>query len=573
MNQILQIENLKVDYQTSNAVVKAVKGVDLVVNSGVDVGIMGESGCGKSTIVLQILGLLKDNARAQGSIKFNNLEICNASEKELNKIRWREVAISFQNSLEVLNPVMKIKAQIEECIRVGAPDLSKPAAGKKINEILQMVQLETKFGEFYPHQLSGGMRQKVILAMALSCDPKVLILDEPTTALDVENKKQIIHLIKKLKEELDFTMIVISHDVEVISELSDFVYIMYDGYFIESGPTKDVLSDPNHTYSRGLLNASPALFKYKDLWGISSQLDRDFEYKEGSCPFIKRCPQASVKCYPVPMMKEIGNKRRVACHKGGIEILLTGKNLSKSYWQNKTEIRAVNNIDIEIKSGEILAILGKSGSGKSTLAQLLINLETKDSGEVSFYNHEVSQKQVTRILHGVQIVLQDPVSATNEHMTNYDVIAEPVRINKIFNESLLFEEVKRVLKLVQLPDQGDFMKRKCSELSGGQRQRLAIARALIMRPMLLIADEITSMLDPSTQANLLRELKEIQNKQGFSMALITHDLHMARKVSDRIFIMDSGRLIETATAATIFDYPKEDLSKKFFSNFNTNVLE
>lgn len=573
MSQTLEIKNLKIEYVTSDGPVKAVKGIDLSLKSGVDIGVMGESGCGKSTFVLQILGLLKENAKAEGSIKYNDLEICNISDKELNKIRWKEIAISFQNSLEVLNPVMKIKTQIQECILRESPHLSKNDVYKRIKELLKMVQLDIKWKEYYPHQLSGGMRQKVILAMALACNPKILILDEPTTALDSENKKHIIHLIKKLKEELNFTMIVISHDVQVISELTQFIYVMYSGYFIESGPTRDVLSDPNHTYSRGLLNASPALFKYKDMWGISNCLDKKSEYREGSCPFIQRCPQGSADCYPVPMIKYIGNNRSVACHKGGIEILLTGKNLSKFYKQQKAKVSAVDDVDIEIKSGEIIAILGKSGSGKSTLAQLLINLEKKDSGELSFINDSITEDYMSRVVNGVQIVLQDPISSTNGHMTNFDVVAEPARINKIYNESNLLEEVREVLNLVQLPQEINFLNRKCLQLSGGQRQRLAIARALIMKPILLIADEITSMLDPSTQANLLRELKEIQNKRGFSMIFITHDLHMARKVSDRVFIMDDGKLIEKGTAAIIFDYPKEDVSKKFFSSFDVNIFE
>ena len=565
---ILEIDNLKIKYCTPENEVNAVKKINMKVYQDIDVGIMGESGCGKSTMALQILRLLDKNAVSEGKIIFEGIDICNASEKEMNDIRWKKISISFQNALEVLNPVMKIKEQISEGIKKHNKYLSYEEIKDRVNNLLDIVNLENKWGDAFPHQLSGGMRQKVLLAMALSCNPKLLILDEPTTALDAENKKLIIELIKRLKKELKFTLIVISHDLEVISQLSEKVYVMYSGLFMESGFTKDVLEDPYHTYTKGFLNSSPALFKYKDLWGIRRKLKEKYINENNGCPFILRCPQSTDSCTLIPEMKLVGNNRMVACHKGGVETLLSAKELSKTYDQNKNKVAALKNVSLNIKSGEVIAVLGKSGSGKSTLAHLLVSLEDADSGNVIFHNSKISNDNMSRKLNGVQIVLQDPVSATSRHMSNFDVVAEPLVINKIYSEEVLEEKVKRVLELVQLPYDKNFLDRKCSTLSGGQRQRLAIARALAMRPKILIADEITSMLDPSTQANLIREIKDIQNQHGFTMIFITHDLHMARKISDRVCIMENGRLIETGTAATIFDYPKEEITKKLFSNFH-----
>ena len=570
-NHILNINGLKITYNPKNAPVHAVRGVDMVLDKDTDIGIMGESGCGKSSIALQILRLLDEKTAVEGLIVYNGIDLNQASEKEMNTIRWNRIAISFQNSLEVLNPVLNIQKQISEAIRWHFV-LSEKQITEKVEELLGMVGLDLKWGEAFPHELSGGMRQKVLLAMALACDPEVLILDEPTTALDVKNKKEIIDLVLCLKKEKKFTLVTISHDIEVISRLSTKLYVMYSGYIVESGPTKAILEEPLHAYTRGFLNSSPLFFQYKDLWGIRSSLVNKDGPKDEGCPFAERCPQSASSCCCVPSLREVSPGRCVACHKGGIETLMQVRNVSKVYRSHAMTIQAVKHVDLEIKSGEVIALIGKSGSGKSTLAQLLVALETPESGEVMFCGEKICGTWATRMQRGVQIVMQDPISATNAHMTILDTVTEPLTVNHIGTKEDNKKNAMRLLKMVQLPCDEEFLMRRCSALSGGQRQRIAIARAIIMNPRVMIADEITSMLDPSTQANLMRELKEIQNCYGFTMLYITHDLYMARKVADRVFVMHEGEIVECGMASKIFDFPLNPVTRKLFSEFEHKNL-
>ncbi len=567
---ILSIDGLKITYDAKKAPVCAVRGVNLTLLENEDIGIMGESGCGKSTLAMQILRLLDDKASAEGRIVYNGKDLCRLTDRQMNAIRWDKIAISFQNALEVLNPVMTVGGQIAEAVK-WHKKLTEKELSDKIGTLLDMVQLDRKWDKAYPHELSGGMRQKVLLAMALACEPEILILDEPTTALDVENKKNIIDLILRLKKEKGFSLITISHDVEVISRLSKRLYVMYGGYFVESGPTREVLEEPYHTYTRGFLNASPVFFQYKDLWGIRSRLENK-DTIEDSCPFAARCPQGTPECRPVPVMAEAGPGRFVACHKGGIETLMKVNGLRKTFKTHTDTVLAVNGVSVEIKSGEVIALIGKSGSGKSTLAQLMVALTAPETGEVLYRGDKVRGNWVTRMQQGVQIVMQDPISATNSHMRIADVVAEPLTINRIGTAAENRDKVVRLLEMVQLPYDDAFLNRKCAGLSGGQRQRLSIARALTMNPRVLIADEITSMLDPSTQANLMRELKDIQNRYGFTMIFITHDLYMARKVADRVFVMHEGKIVETGMASSIFDSPVSPVTRRLFDEFRCGNL-
>ena len=572
---LLSIDRLKITYNAGSsekANVHAVRGVNLKLYENEDVGIMGESGCGKSTLAMQILRLLDEKASSEGSILFGSKDICRLSNRQMNTIRWDKIAISFQNALEVLNPIMTVGKQIAEAVKWHG-SLSGSEINKRVMDLLDMVRLERQWGEAYPHELSGGMRQKVILAMALACDPEILILDEPTTALDVENKKNIIDLIVSLKKEKGFSLITISHDVEVISRLSRRLYVMYGGYFVESGPTHSVLEEPFHTYTRGFLNSSPVFFQYKDLWGIRSRLEeKDTELGGDACPFAARCPQSTPDCRPAPKMTEATPGRFVACHKGGVETLMCVQDIQKTYKTHKRTVLAVNGVNIKIRSGEVIALIGKSGSGKSTLAQMMVALTSPETGEVSFCGKTVCGNWVTRMQQGVQIVMQDPISATNGHMRIIDAVSEPLTINSIGSAEENKAKVIRLLEMVQLPSDEEFLSRRCSGLSGGQRQRLSIARALTMNPRVLIADEITSMLDPSTQANLMRELKDIQNRFGFTLVFITHDLYMARKVADRVFVMHEGEIVEEGMASRIFDFPDSAVTQKLFDEFKCGNL-
>lgn len=552
----IEIKNLSVYYNLEQLKIDAVNNLNISIKKGGALGIVGESGSGKTSIAMAIMGLLKNSAKVKGQIFYEGIELTGLSEKEKNYYRWGKIAMVFQNSLDALNPVLTVEEQILECI-LKHTGLNLGGAKNKVLEILNMVGLQSKYSKFYPHHLSGGMRQRVLLAMALSCDPKVLIVDEPTSSLDFEAKGEIISLVKKLHKRKGFTLIVISHEMKTILKLTNKVVVMYLGYMLEEGRTMDVLSAPVHPYTRGLINASPSINPYKDLWGIPGESKRN---QHGGCSFYNRCGQKLPQCkttlpgletinHKVVNHKEISSKlkasminRKVACNRGGISVVFEGKNISKTYYFKGKAIKACNNCNIKIHSGEVVVLTGKSGSGKTTFASILAGVLNPDSGEIYFEGERVKGNSATSRENGVQMVFQDPFTATNELLTVLQIVSEPLDILKIGLKKERIKKVKKVLKDVHLPYHQEFLDRTCHSLSGGQRQRIAIARSLILNPKILIADEISSMLDPSTQANILRLLKGIQNLEGFAMLYITHDLNLARKIADITYNMLNGKI-------------------------------
>lgn len=566
---LLRVEHLSVDYKLNNGEVNAVRDVSFSLNQGDSLGIIGESGSGKTSLAMALMGLIKEPGEVRGNVYYEDVDINSLSKREIKSIRWNKIALVFQNSLDVLNPLLTIYEQISEVI-VKHLKLSKENTSKRVKELLKMVGLSIETKDYYPHQLSGGMRQRVLIAMALACDPEVLIVDEPTTALDAVYKNEIIKLLSELHEEKKFALLVISHELETISHITSKVNVMYSGCILEKGITSEVLKNPMHTYTRGLLDSSPVINPYRDLWGIPGESGGS---KESGCPFRKRCTQSIEICNTrVPKLEYVSLERQVACHRGGIVTLLEGKNINKTYKNKKTSVKACENCSIKIRSGEIVALIGESGSGKTTLAGILSGTILPQGGEVVFEEKLVSGNNCTSIKNGMQIVFQDPFSSINERFSIEEAISEPLRIIKEDSYEKIKIEVKKALEEVQLPNDENFLNRKCYTLSGGQRQRVSIARSLVMRPKLLIADEITSMLDPSTKANIIRLLKGLQNKNGFSMLYITHDLPIARKIADRVYVMHNGKIVEQGIASKIFSAPADDYTKKLvkkgMSEFN-----
>lgn len=560
---LLEIKDLSVTYRAVHSPVKAVDGVSLQLRKGESLGIIGESGCGKSTLALGIMGLIKQGS-IEGEIYYKDQKLTGLPEKKLKKYRWKDIALVFQNSLEVLNPVLNIKEQIGEPLKTHY-NLSPPEIDQKVVKLLEMVGLNPKWRHYYPHQLSGGMRQRVLLAMALSCDPELLIVDEPTTSLDPLSKNEIVRLLQKLQKKLGFALVLISHDLGVIKKLTSRVMAMYCGQVIEAGITSEVLKNPMHCYTRGLLNSSPNLFKYKDLWGIDGEPSSGNSVK--GCAFYPRCCQGEESCSQTrPLLKYVALERMVACHKGGIETFLRAEGIRKTYKLKNMEIEAVKDVSLEIRSGEVVALVGESGSGKSTLAHILAGVLPAEAGRVFYRNKKVEGRWATKMIGGMQIIFQDPFSATSHRMKVLDVVKEPLDIIKRGSKQEREEEAVKALQTVQLPVSPEFLDRYCHGLSGGQRQRLAIARALVTKPKLLIADEVTSMLDPSTQANLLRELKGLQNRHGFALLYITHDLHLARKVADKVYVMYKGEIVENGVSFEIFESPKHIYTKQLLKD-------
>lgn len=526
------------------------------------IGLIGESGSGKSSVALAIMRLLEKQVKTGGEIYYKHLELTSCTEKQLNEIRWNQIAIVFQNSLDVLNPVLTVGEQLVETL-VKHKKYKRKKAFEKAAYVMQLVGLGKEWLESYPHQLSGGMRQKVLIAMAIICEPEILIVDEPTMALDSMAKKEIVELLKKLQKEQGFAMLVISHEMPIIAELTDRVLVMYAGEIVEEGETHRILNHPMHPYTKGLVTASPALNPYRDLWGISG--DTDYE-SPNRCPFSNRCNQAIKECFETkPKLTELTCGHKVSCVRGGIVTLLEGKGIKKVFQLGKKVVSACNDCYVTVKAGEIVSLIGQSGSGKSTLAEILAGVQKQDAGDVYFEGKKMELYSETTKFGGVQIVFQDPFTSINEQLKIIDIIAEPLDIIKKISGHERKREVIHVLQQVQLPTDDGFLNRKAYTLSGGQRQRIAIARALIMRPKLLIADEISSMLDPSNSANLLRRLKGIQNETGFAMLFVTHDLPLAQKISDRIYIMKQGEIVESGTVNSIYQDPKHTYTKELLS--------
>ena len=537
---LLEVNDLSVQYQTDHTYLTALSDISISLNNGENLGIIGESGSGKTTLALSLMGLVGLPHKVHGNIVVTGQELMSLAEKEKKKLRWKTVAMVFQNSLDVLNPVMKIGRQIVEPLK-ETEGLSDREASREAERLLALVGLEKYWRDSYPHQLSGGMRQRVLLAMALSCSPRLLILDEPTSSVDAVNRKDLFEMIRNLQEKIGFSMLVISHDFSAMTDLTDKMMVLCGGEILEKGLTQDVIEEPGHPYTRGLVNSSVQAFPYKDLWGIPGEA----QYDSRGCVFANRCTQAIKECdEKKPLLERVSDNRELACLRGGIVDLLKAEGISKSFKVQHTVIQAVRDVSLRVRHGETVAVVGRSGSGKSTLAHILARFLPPDKGQVFFDDRAVKDNGPACHEGGIQLVLQDPFSSLSHRFTVEDALLEPLRINKIGDSEERTERVKEVLKDVQLPVDDSFLRRHCSSLSGGQSQRIAIARALVMKPKLLLADEVTTMLDVSTQANLLRLLKGLQNSRGFAMLFITHDLHLARKISERIIVLDQGQITE-----------------------------
>jgi peptide/nickel transport system ATP-binding protein len=558
---ILTIDDLRCHYSTDGSVVKAVDGISFGLEEGEIVGLIGESGSGKTTIALSIMGLLPESARQSGEISYRGIDLSALPEDEMNTFRWTDIAIVFQNSLEVLNPVMRIGVQVCEPM-IRRKGMGSGEAEARCAELFEMVGLDPIWMDAYPHQLSGGMRQRVLLAMALSCDPKVLILDEVTSALDAFTRKEIRDLLLDLQRTRGYSMITISHDIAFVSSMASRMMVLYAGRVVEVGPTRDVITAPRHPYTRGLVNSTPDIFVYKDMWGIPG--DASGENGDAGCLFRARCTQAIDDCRrSLPELTACGNGWKVACHRGGIAGLMTARGLTFSYTlPDRRSLVAVDGVDLEVQEGEVLAIVGQTGSGKSTLAHILAGVLHPERGEVHFMNGAVHGGKAGHRFGGIQIVFQDPFSSISNRFTVLDAVREPLDINGIGDRNERLDMVRDALDLVRLPSSDLFLAKYCGELSGGQRQRVALARAMVMRPKLLIADEITSALDVSTAANVLRLLKGLQNRRGFAMIHISHDLTLTLKIADRIAVMNAGKIVEVGNAHDVMLTPNDDYTRR-----------
>lgn len=504
---LLQINNLSVDFTTESGTVHALQDVSLEVRRGEIVAIVGESGSGKSVTSLSILQLLPTPPAkyVKGEILFNNINLLNLTPEQMQSIRGNDIAIIFQEPMTSLNPVYTCGDQVMEAIRLHQ-QLSSRVARQKTIELFEKVKLPDPAAiiDRYPHQLSGGQKQRVMIAMAMSCNPSLLIADEPTTALDKAVEKTILQLIKELQQQSGMGVIFITHDLEVVSEIADRVVVMYKGKVVEQGDVKSIYNSPVHPYTKELLGYRTALHS-------------------------KKAHQTATD-----------------------STLLKAENLSVWYPSERTlpgkppeYIKAVDDVSFEVKQGETLGLVGGSGSGKSTLSRALLRLIEPTAGRLYFKGQEItswSQAQLRPLRKDMQLVFQDPYSSLNPSLPVGEAIMEPLRVHGFYkNDRERKEKVIHILQSVHLLP--EYFNRYPHEFSGGQRQRIVIARALVLNPSFIIYDESVSALDVSIQAQVLQLLNELKKEFGFTAIFISHDLAVVNYISDRIIRMDKGKII------------------------------
>ncbi|WP_158888699.1 ABC transporter ATP-binding protein [Amycolatopsis anabasis] len=550
---ILSISDLRISFSTEDGRVDAVKGITFDVKPGEIVAVVGESGSGKSVTSMSVLGLLPRTSKIEGDLRLEERELAGLKDKQLRKIRGNDIAMIFQEPMSALNPVFTVGWQIREALRTHQ-DLAKSAADARAVELLDMVGIPNPQERFkqYPHQLSGGLRQRVVIAMAIACDPKVIIADEPTTALDVTVQAEILGLLRKLRDTLNTAIVLITHDMGVVADLADRVVVMYQGEIVEEAPVRELFASPREDYTRRLLAAVPKL---------------------GQRPEGQRLLETTTEAVSSEEAAKIAEEIRLADAELEAQIEATGpaleiSNLVLEYpgRRGQARNRAVDDVSLHIDKGEILGLVGESGSGKSTIGRCAIRLLKPTAGTVKIAGRDItnmSNKELRPLRRYFSIVFQDPASTLDPKMTIGDSIAEPLLLHKVLSGKALSDRVVSLLDKVELS--GLYRNRYPHELSGGQRQRVAIARALALDPKLLIADEPTSALDVSVQARVLDLFLDLQQTLQFACLFISHDLAVVDLLADRVAVMQHGRLVEVGTRDQVLHSPQEDYTKRLLS--------
>ena len=539
--------------------VEALKNINLEVKAGQRLGLVGESGSGKTMLGLSLLGITPDSAIKTGTLKINNLNMLNASEDEWTKLRLQKVAMVFQEPMSALNPIKRIGDILSEPIRIHQKisySNSKIKALRLLEEV-GLPEVEIKINQF-PHELSGGQRQRVLIALALSCDPEILIADEPTSALDSNIALQITNLLVSLSKNRNMALVFISHDLNAVARTTQYIAVMFKGEILERGPTDKILTNPQHTYTKGLISARPNLEpKFKNFEGKRPRLlmmEDFFNSNERKSPVTPhRSP--SFLTYAKNQNLETNNEKCVP--------LLEVIDLSKSYklprknlFERRCFLTAVNKVKFTLEHGQTLGIVGESGSGKSTIARLIMGFEKPDTGKVSVKGNDInkiSQKKLRSIRSEFQIVFQDPFGSLDPRRKVGWSISEPLRAQTISSEhkKIIAEALQQVgLK----PNDAD---RYPHQFSGGQRQRIAIARALVSRPKILIADEAVSALDVSIQAQVLNLFIELQENLGLGVIFISHDLAVINSICDDVIVMKDGNVVEAGSTIEVINTPKD----------------
>ena len=607
---VISVRDLTVSFASEAGTVHAVRGMNFDLYPGKTLGIVGESGSGKSVTSMAIMGLLDKNASVKGSITYHGEELLNKSDLEMSEIRGKGIAMVFQDPLSALTPVFSIGDQIKEALVTHNPKMTEQQIHDRSIELMNLVGIPDPEGRLksFPHEFSGGMRQRVMIAMAIANDPDVIIADEPTTALDVTIQAQVLEVLRKAQRETGAAVIFITHDLGVIAGVADDIVVMYAGRPVEKADVDSIFDRPAMPYTMGLLGAVPRSDRERNsrLVPIPGSPMNLVNMPKG-CPFAPRCPLATDICHTTePAMEPVPGRpgQFVACHRtqeivskgltfhdvytvaeaakskfAGVprderKMVLDVKHMRKTFpltaggflRRKIGEVKAVDDVTLDVREGETVALVGESGSGKSTTLMEIMAFKQPQDGEIEMFGtkleHKMPREKRRELRSAVQYVFQDPMSSLDPRLPIYDILAEPMKVQHYSKEQIR-ERIGELMRLVELnPDQVD---RFPTQFSGGQRQRIAIARALSVNPKLVLLDEPVSALDVSIQAGVINLLEDLQNKLGVAYLFVAHNLSVVRHISSRVAVMYLGRIVESGDTEDVFEHPLHPYTQALIS--------
>ena len=607
---VFSVRDLTVSFASEAGTVHAVRGMNFDLYPGKTLGIVGESGSGKSVTSMAIMGLLDKNASVKGSITYHGEELLNKSDFEMSEIRGKGIAMVFQDPLSALTPVFSIGDQIKEALVTHNPKMTEQQIHDRSIELMNLVGIPDPEGRLksFPHEFSGGMRQRVMIAMAIANDPDVIIADEPTTALDVTIQAQVLEVLRKAQRETGAAVIFITHDLGVIAGVADDIVVMYAGRPVEKADVDSIFDHPAMPYTMGLLGAVPRSDRERNsrLVPIPGSPMNLVNMPKG-CPFAPRCPLATDICHTTePAMEPVSGRpgQFVACHRtqeivskgltfhdvytvveaakskfAGVprderKMVLDVKHMRKTFpltaggflRRKIGEVKAVDDVTLDVREGETVALVGESGSGKSTTLMEIMAFKQPQDGEIEMFGtkleHKMPREKRRELRSSVQYVFQDPMSSLDPRLPIYDILAEPMKVQHYSKEQIR-ERIGELMRLVELnPDQVD---RFPTQFSGGQRQRIAIARALSVNPQLVLLDEPVSALDVSIQAGVINLLEDLQNKLGVAYLFVAHNLSVVRHISSRVAVMYLGRIVESGDTEDVFEHPLHPYTQALIS--------